>query len=223
MEKLKNIKCLVLDHDDTIVDSTRTVHYPAFVDYLDLKHPGVSKNYTLESYLVKNFHPGVIALFHDELGMSFEEMKEEEKFWNEYVRTRIPKAFSGMAEIIADFKAQGGIVAVDSHSLSHNIERDFKANSLTLPDVIYGWELPHEQRKPSPYTLLDLCRRYNLSPREILVVDDLKPGFDMARSAGTYFAAAGWAYDVPEIESFMREHCDFYLESVSDLRTLLFG
>ena len=222
-ESLKNIKCLVLDHDDTIVDSTRTVHYPAFVDYLDIHYPGVSKNYTLESYLVKNFHPGVIALFHDELGMSFEEMKREEAFWNEYVRTRVPRAFDGIREIIADFKAQGGIVAIDSHSLKPNIERDLRENGIIPPDIIYGWELPREQRKPSPYTLLDLCERYALKPEEILVVDDLKPGFDMARAAGTHFAAAGWAYDVPEIESFMRAHCDYYLESVSDLRTLLFG
>ena len=65
--------------------------------------------------------------------------------------------------------------------------------------------------------------RYSLSPREILVVDDLKPGFDMARGAGVDFAAAGWAYDVPEISAFMKEHCDYYLDSVGALRELLFG
>ena len=63
--------------------------------------------------------------------------------------------------------------------------------------------------------------RYSLSPSEILVVDDLKPGYDMARAAGVDFAAAGWAYDVPEIEDFMRENCDYYLKSVSDLALLL--
>ena len=45
----------------------------------------------------------------------------------------------------------------------------------------------------------------------------------MARGAGAHFAAAGWAYDVPEIEKFMRENCDFYLESVADLGKILFG
>ena len=49
-----------------------------------------------------------------------------------------------------------------------------------------------------------------------------KPGFDMARGAGVDFAAAGWAYDIPEIEEFMRKNCDFYLKSVNDLRALLF-
>ena len=117
----------------------------------------------------------------------------------------------------------GGIIAVDSHSLTRYIERDYKANDLPMPDVIYGWDIPREHRKPSPYTLFDIMKKYNLSPSEILVVDDLKPGYDMARGAGVDFAAAGWAYDVPEIESFMRKNCDFYLESVAELSALLFG
>ena len=28
-------KCLVLDHDDTVVNSTATVHYPCFVEYME--------------------------------------------------------------------------------------------------------------------------------------------------------------------------------------------
>jgi phosphoglycolate phosphatase/pyrophosphatase PpaX len=44
----------------------------------------------------------------------------------------------------------------------------------------------------------------------------------MARAAGVDFAAAGWAYSIPEIESFMRQNCDYYLKTVSELRALLF-
>ena len=44
----------------------------------------------------------------------------------------------------------------------------------------------------------------------------------MARGAGVDFAAAGWAYDVPEIEDFMRQNCDFYLKRVEELSELLF-
>ncbi len=215
-------KCLVLDHDDTVVDSTRTVHFPCFVQYLGEHYPHLADKYTLEEYLVKNFHPGVIEFFTEEIGMSREELKSEEKYWSDYVKKYTPTAFSGIGEIIAEFKARGGIVAIDSHSLRENIERDFRENRLPIPDVIYSWDLPEEQRKPSPYTLFDLMRRYSLSPSEVLVVDDLKPGFDMARGAGVDFAAAGWAYDVPEIERFMRRHCDYYLSSVAELSKILF-
>ena len=47
-----------------------------------------------------------------------------------------------------------------------------------------------------------------LEKTDLLMLDDLKPGYDMARAAGVDFAAAGWAYDVPEIEAFMRKNCD---------------
>ena len=43
----------------------------------------------------------------------------------------------------------------------------------------------------------------------------------MARSAGADFAAAGWAYDVPEIAEFMKQNCDYYLSTVDDLKALL--
>ncbi|MBR2466835.1 MAG: HAD family hydrolase [Clostridia bacterium] len=215
-------KCLVLDHDDTVVNSTATIHYPCFIEFLGIYYPELVKNYTLESYFVKNFHPGVSSLFLDEIGMTEEEFVAEQKYWENYVKGHVPSAYEGIGDIIRDFRNTGGIIAVDSHSMTAYIERDFKQNSLPSPDVIYGWDIPKEKRKPAPDTLFDLMERYSLSPREVLVVDDLKPGYDMARAAGVDFAAAGWAYDVEEIRAFMKKNCDFYLESVSDLRALLF-
>lgn len=215
-------KCLVLDHDDTIVNSTATVHYPCFVEYMKKYHPDLDGKYSLTDYMLYNFDPGVIAFFCDEIGMSREEFKFEEAYWANYVTSHIPNAFSGMGDIMREFRSRGGILAIDSHSFRANILRDLEANSLPAPDVIYGWDLPEEQRKPSPYTLFDLMKRYNLAPSEILVVDDLKPGFDMARGAGCAFAAAGWAYDIPKITEFMKAHCDFYLSDIGELRKLLF-
>ncbi len=211
----------MLDHDDTVVDSSESIHFPSFIEYLKLYYPEKEKDYDFESYIIKNFHPGIVSLFMDEIGMDEDELKKEEEFWRDFVKNHVPHAYSGMREIIADFKAQGGIVAVDSHSLTEYIERDYKANSLPSPDVIYGWDIPKEERKPSPATVLQLMDKYSLLPSEVLVVDDLKPGYDMARGASVDFAAAGWAYRVPEIESFMRQNCDYYLESVDDLRRLL--
>ena len=215
-------KCLVLDHDDTIVDSTATVHFPCFVEYLERYYPSLAGNYTLESYLIKNFHPGITELLVEEVGMGEAELAHEVNYWAEYCKNHIPRAFSGIGELISDFKAQGGVVIVDSHSLSEYITRDFRENGLPMPDYIYGWDIPKEQRKPSPYTLFDIMRRYGFSADEMLVVDDLKPGYDMARGAGVRFAAAGWAYYVAEIRDFMKENCDFYLDTLDDLRHLLF-
>lgn len=215
-------KCLVLDHDDTVVDSTASIHFPCFLEYLKLTRPHLVANYTLDDYFRKNFEPGIISLLCDECGLSREELKVEEAFWAEYVKGHTPKAYPGISEIIEKFKSLGGIVAVDSHSLTRYIERDYRINSLPTPDVIFGWDIPEDERKPSPATLYQLMESYSLEPRDIIVVDDSKPGYDMARGAGTDFAAAGWAFDVPEIEAFMRKNCDFYLKSVEELSKLLF-
>ncbi len=216
-------KCLVLDHDDTVVDSTAEIHFPSFVDYLKIARPEASDKYTLESYLIKNFHPGILSLFRDELGLSESELAEEENFWADYVENHIPTAYSGMKEIISEFRSRGGMIVVDSHSLTRYIERDYKHNGLPMPDIIYGWDIPKEHRKPSPHTIFEIMNRYNLEPYEVLVVDDLKPGYDMARAAGVHFAAAGWAYNVKEISDFMKTHCDYYLKSTKELYNILFG
>lgn len=215
-------KCLVLDHDDTVVDSSASIHYPSFVEYLKIARPHLANKYTLEEYFEKNFHPGILELFTEEIGLNEAELAEEEAFWREYVKNHIPNAYPGMAEIIADFKACGGIVAVDSHSVTENIIRDYKANGLLDPDIIYGWDIPKEMRKPAPGTLFDLMEKYSLKPEEILVVDDLKPGYDMARAAGVHIAAAAWAHNLPEIAGFMKENCDYFCKSIEELREVLF-
>ena len=57
---------------------------------------------------------------------------------------------------------------------------------------------------------------------DILVVDDLKPGYDMAKGAGVDIAAAGWAHSVPEIVSFMSENCEYFCKTIDELRKVLF-
>ena len=218
----KQYKCLVLDHDDTVVNSTASIHYPSFIEYLEDFRPHLVGNYTLESFIVKNFDPGILALLTDEVGLNEEELKQEEEYWVNFVKKHIPTAYEGMAEIIADFKAGGGIIAVDSHSVTENIVRDYKANGLTDPDIIYGWDIPKEMRKPAPGTLFDLMKKYNLQPEEILVVDDLKPGYDMAKAAGVDIAAAGWAHNVKGIVDFLSANCEYYCKSPEDLRKILF-
>ena len=215
-------KCLVLDHDDTVVDSSASIHYPSFVEYLKIARPHLADKYSVEEYFEKNFHPGILELFTDEIGLSPEELKEEEAFWRDYVKNHIPHAYPGIKEIIEEFRARGGLIVVDSHSLTENIIRDYKANGLPEPDVIYGWDIPKEMRKPNPGTLIDLMEKYGFRPEDILVVDDLKPGYDMAKGAGVDIAAAGWAHSVPEIVSFMSENCEYFCKTIDELRKVLF-
>ncbi len=212
--------CLVVDHDDTVVDSTATVHFPCFVEYMAKYHPHI--NYTLEQYFKDNFEPGVVALFRDIVGMSEGEMEHEQRYWNAYVQNHVPKAYEGMRELLWEQKNRGGRLCVISHSYTHNILRDYRENGLPEPDMVFGWECPAEERKPSPYPLHRIMEEYGFEPSEMLMLDDLKPGYDMANACGVNFAAAGWANDVPEIEGFMRKNCGLYFKTVAELKTYLF-
>ena len=172
--------CLVLDHDDTVVNSTATVHFPCFAEYTAKFFPK-AKRYTLEEYILKNFSPGVYEFFHGEVGMTEDDMKHEQAYWHEYVQHHVPQAYAGMRELLWDYVNAGGTICVVSHSLSPNILRDYRENGLPEPELVYGWEVPKERRKPQPYALFDIMEKLHFAPGEMLVLDDLKPGYDMAR------------------------------------------
>ena len=212
--------CLVLDHDDTTVNSTATVHYPCFVEYMAKYFPRVKL--TLEEYFEYNFDPGVVELFTKICGMTWDEMLEEEAYWKEYVKHHVPKAYDGVREILQEQRKQGGKICVVSHSFAENILRDYRENDLPAPDLIFGWDYPPEQRKPAVWPLEQIMKTFGYGPDELLVVDDLKPGYDMAKAAGVPFAAAGWANNIQRIETFMRKNCGLYFKTVEELRKHLF-
>lgn len=212
-------RCLIFDHDDTVVNSTATIHFPCWVEYLKIYRPGMRQ--TLEDYFIKNFSPGFLEMARGEFGMSEEEIQGEVEFWKNYVSSHIPEAYPGIREIMLRHRAEGGIIAVISHSMRENIMRDYAANGLPEPDIIYGWEQPEERRKPHPWPVEQVMRELGLKREELLMIDDLKPGYDMAEAAGIDFAAAGWANDIEEIENFMRSNSQYYFKKVEDLDTFL--
>ena len=212
-------RCLVFDHDDTTVNSTATIHHPCFEQFLKDYYP--DRSCSLEDYFVKNFSPGFIPMCREEYGMDEETLAMETRYWQEYVRDRIPQAYPGIREIMLRHKQEGGLIAVISHSYCHNILRDYEANGLPAPDLVFGWEMPPEQRKPAAWPLMEVIRRFGLRPEEVLMIDDLKPGYDMAAECGVPFAAVGWANDIESIESFMRKNCDLYFKQVSELAAYL--
>ena len=205
-------RCLILDHDDTVVNSTATVHYPSFVEYMNQTRGGTP--FTLEDYFTYNFDPGVLAFFRDMVGLS----EEEEQFWRDYVKDHIPPVLPGIRELLWDYKNAGGLLAVVSHSYGDYIRRDYKAGGLPEPDFVHGWEVPLEKRKPLPDSVFEILERFSLQPEEVLMVDDLKPGCDMAKAAGVPFAAAGWAHSIPAIEQVMRRETPLYFKTVEEFR-----
>jgi len=213
-------KCLVFDHDDTVVNSTATIHQPSFQAFLDLKYPG--QTCTLEQYLTMNFDLGFLEMCRSVYGMDEAILTEEVEFWRNYVQDHVPTAYPGIKEILEEHKRQGGLICVSSWSFDFNIRRDYASNDLPEPDAVFGWELPEDKRKPVPYALNEIMSRFDLEPKDILMLDDLKPGYDMASAVGVDFAAVGWSNDIAEIESFMRSNCALYFKTVHELAAFLF-
>lgn len=213
--------CLVLDHDDTVVQSEATVNYPFFVEWLNNYHPGMT--ITQHEYISGCFAPGYIEMCRQWFGFSDEELAEEYAQWKEYIKTQIPAPYPGIERIIRRQKEEGGILCVVSQSAQSNISRDYQAHFGMEPDEIYGWDLEPEHRKPSPWALEQIMEKYHLSPSQLLIVDDMKPACQMAREAGVQIAFAGWGRkEFPNITAEMTELCDYAFDSTEALEKFLF-
>ncbi|MBU2512593.1 HAD-IA family hydrolase [bacterium] len=210
--------CLILDHDDTAVDSTAEIHYPAHVEVMKRLRPDhIPVN--LENWFRRNFHPGIMDFLRVELKFTEDEIQQEYQVWREYTASIIPKFYGGFLDVIQEFKRRGGVVAVVSHSEVDVIKKHYEVETNGTPfspDIIYGWTVDEEKRKPHPYPVDQILRKYNLKTDEVLVVDDLKPGVEMAKAAGVPIAAAGWAHQIPEIRDYMKKNCDVYLSSIKE-------
>lgn len=142
-------QCLVLDHDDTVVNSTASVNYPAFVQTLRTLRPDV--HMTLDDFFSYSFEPGFGALCSDILHFSDSEMDFQYRTWLERARTHVPDTFPGMRELLQRYHAAGGHICVVSHSVPETILRDYRAHGLPTPELIYGWDDDPERRKPAPW------------------------------------------------------------------------
>ena len=214
--------CLVLDHDDTVVQSEKTLGYPYFCYILDQFRPGAT--ISLEDYVLGCHNLGFVEMCRSYWQFTEEELLDEYHGWKDYIRTHIPDPYPGIKEIILRQKAEGGMVCVVSHSGIENITRDYLTHFGIAPDVIYGWDLPEHQRKPHPYPLLDIMERYGFQKEEILVVDDLKLAHTMARAAGTEIAFAAWSKEeFPFLAEEMTSLCDYTFHTTKELETFLFG
>jgi beta-phosphoglucomutase-like phosphatase (HAD superfamily) len=217
-------RCILVDHDDTAVDSTAAIHYPAHLDALAQLRPGRTPP-TREQWLLWNFH-GIMDYLEGELGMTPAELDRELEIWRSWTHAHVPPFFPGFLDLLADYRRAGGKVAVISHSEAPVIEGHYRgaggaSDDAFVPDLIFGWVPEAEHRKPSPWPVLEALREFSCAPAQALVVDDLKPGVLMAQAAGVDFAAAGWSHRVEEIERYMRAHAVAYCSRIDDLRALL--
>lgn len=216
-------KCLILDHDDTAVNSTATIHYPAHREVMRRLRPKYTP-VSLREWWLKNFEPGLMEYLTEDLRMTDEEVQMEYLIWREYTTTRIPDFYSGFLEALSEYKKAGGVFSVVSHSEVELIERDYShgAGGLDVfPDLVFGWDFDPSKRKPSPWPVEQTLEYFGVPKDEALIVDDLKPGVLMSQVTGVPVAAAGWSHNIPEIRNFMKANCKAYFHTVAQFRDFI--
>ena len=213
--------CLVLDHDDTVVQSEATLNYPYFCYILDHFRPG--ETITWEEYIQGCCNLGFAQMCRQRYNFTEQELIEEYQGWKEFIRKHTPAPYPGIDAIIRRHKAEGGIICVISHSNNETILRDYRTHFGIIPDQIYGWDLPEEKRKPHTYPLECIIKKYGLKPHQLLVVDDMKPAWEMATKLGVPTAFAAWSKsDIPELAEEMTNLCNFSFSSPKELEKFLF-
>jgi len=211
---------IILDHDDTAVNSTATIHYPAHLQVMSVLRPHYTP-VTLEEWFLKNFHPGIMAYLTEELGMNAEEMEVEYRIWREFTSKTIPQFYPGFVEALHEYRGRGGVVAVVSHSEKDIIEshyRSYSHENSFMPDIVFGWDYCAEKRKPSAFPVREVLKTFGLGTEDVLIIDDLKPGIVMGEVTGVPVAAAGWGHAIPQIEQYMRAHTLAYFATVREFK-----
>lgn len=213
--------CLVLDHDDTVVQTLRTLSYPFWCLELEQFRPG--QFMSLSDYVMECYQWGFADMCRKRFQFTDAELEQEHDQWMEYIMQHIPDPFPGIDKVIRRQKAEGGMLFVVSHSHADNISRDYAAHFGVQPDGIYGWERPPHERKPNPFPLQDIMTKCGFRPEDILVVDDMQLACQMADPLGVQVAFAGWDdMGVPEQRKDMKARCAYSFYSTEDLEKFLF-
>lgn len=213
--------CIVLDHDDTVVQSEATVNHPFFLEFLKIHRPGMT--ISLHDYISECFDIGYGDMCRQRFHFSEEDLHLEYVGWKEHIQSHIPAPYPGIDRIIRRQKEEGGIVCIASMSANSNIRRDYLTHFGLEPDDIFGWDMEPEHRKPHPWCLFEIMRKYDLTPDQILVVDDTKAAVPMAHAANVKIAFAGWGRtEFPVITAKMTELCDYAFTSTAALERFLF-
>ncbi len=216
-------KCLILDHDDTVVKTTPNVHFPSFKETLRRYRPHL-KDMTLEQFINYCFDPGFNSLCVDILKLTKEEKDKQYCEWLDYNKSIIPDCYEGFGEFLKDFVESNGRLCIASHSDEQIIRRDYRHHFGLEPDLVFGWGETETHRKPYPYPVEEAHKRFNIPYEEMLVVDDLKPGYTMAKTAGVKFVYAGWSTSdkVKKVNEFMRQNADYCFFDIDELKKFVF-
>ncbi len=213
-------KCLILDHDDTVVNSSQSIHYPAFLHTLQTLRPNLPP-ISFEDF---NHHCFVYGFYHlctERYQFNEEEMDIEYRIWKSHTQNSQANPFDGWKELLTQYKALGGKIVVVSYSESSEIKRDYLDHFGIIPDLIFAHDHGKDKLKPNPYPIYQTIKEFNISENDILVVDDMPLGYQMATNANVDFIWAQWAYFDERLNDYIQKTSNKSLETVRELYEII--
>lgn len=213
-------KCLVLDHDDTVVNSSQSIHYPAFLHTLKTLRPN-EEPLKFEDFNHHCFIFGFNHLCKERYQFNDEEMEIEYKIWKSHTEVKQADAFDGWKEILTQFKKNGGKIVVVSYSESKEIKRDYLDHFGFEPDLIFAHDHGKDKLKPNAYPIHKAIEDLQISPESILVIDDMPVGYEMAKNANVDFIWAQWAYFDQRLDDHIVSSNKKSLNKLDDLFEIL--
>ncbi len=191
MKKLKK-QCLIFDHDDTLINSQETIHYPLFLETMDLLRPDLPKP-SFKDFIVQSNHYGFEDYIRQVYGFSDAEVALEIDMWRTGVLKRQADIFDGLVPILNAFIKLGGILIVYTYSESQMIIRDYQRYFDFLPHEIIGFDQAKHMQKPNRLPILLALAKYGLTSKDCLIVDDMPLLIPTAKRLNMDMVGAHWA------------------------------
>jgi len=213
-------KCLVLDHDDTVVNSSQSIHYPAFLHTLETLRPN-EQPLTFEDFNHHCFIHGFYHLCKERYQFNDDEMEVEYTIWKSHTKIKQADPFDGWKELLTQFKANDGKIVVVSYSESMEIIRDYIDHFGFEPDLIFAHDHGKEKLKPNPYPIHQIIDILQIPLESILVIDDMPVGYEMAKNADVDFIWAQWAYFDERLDEHILNSQKKSLSNLNDLYDIL--
>jgi len=213
-------KCLVLDHDDTVVKFSRVYQHPSVLLTIKTLRP------IIEPLTIKEFnHHCFVYRFEHLCKIRYlftdEEMKIEYTIWKSHTQSKQAQPFIGWKELLNNYRNQGGKIVVVSYSESKEIIRDYQDHFGFKPDLIFAYDHGLEKLKPHAYPIKTLIEKFNLKPEEILVIDDMPVGYEMAMNANVDFIWAQWAFFDETLNEYIIKTSSETCSNVKELYEIL--
>ena len=205
---MKIYRGAIFDLDGTLLNTIADIATSANLVLSEYGHPG--HDYAAYKTFVGR---GFLDLLHrcfpaDTPEEQFPEILERMLFHYgiHYMDQTVP--YEGIPQLLEHLQRSGIAVAVNSNKRDLYTKKLIAAHFPGISFTAVTGEGCGFPRKPQPDAALDIARRMNLPPSEILYIGDSGTDMDTGKNAGMDTAGCLWGF---RGENELKEHCAVYL------------